>query len=1007
MERVKKPVCIVLFLSGALLACTRENTIPSNWRDDRLIQARLSGAKWKPKRPGGLRTSCSEAVTDREAALSLLVVAGGDCLDKAVTAVARHAKEDLDAAYLTRFERNGDPIDLLRALETAKGFNRALAQEWLGLTREAIHSWNEVARERSDWSPEAGQRRDQLQRAPDPLRDWNRTAVEHALKDRDMAALTKMVHAFPVDAAALFEKSDLSDREGARLLATALAAAGEHYPTAAVRAMERPSDAKALNEGLAALKAKDYERAVELLERAGNPLHVAARYYVSTINWDISVLDETLPHLKPEFRELTTRIHTWRANLLEFNNRFLEAHADYDRALALAKDEPTAIAQILGRRSWNYNYVGDAEAAFCDAYRAVTLLPRVANTNARTTTYSAAAKAVSQLGYPLLALHYQNAAVENARRAVIEATADTQAEAKSELLGALRARAEIHVELGRDSDAEGDLKQASELAEAVDQRQYRDLFRMRIQDVRGQTRLKSAPVEAVAAFNEAIELAMEQDSTYRAMLHFKRAAARRNTGDRQADDDLATAMTILRDEVRRALTSSPEAASTPLWDPYFSRFRQMHHELIESRIDAGEIDKAFVYSEHARAFEPMQILLQSRSAPPGFRPIETVADVPQARALLPEDTVILQYLVLPEGTFTWVVTRERVLLVRQRATKAQVKEWVTRAMAGVTGGQLDRFTRAMRGAYAELFREPLKQAGAGKTRIVIVPDEPMYGLPFNGLVGTDDEGHLIERASIATAGSTSLYLYALARDRQLSEDRNPPVLLVGDPTFDARAFPPLPHAEEEVAELKRNHYRDAEMLIGAEATVQSFLAKAGKAGIVHFAGHGLASAQMPWQSRLLLAPHEKESGELTAEKLMKELLPTLHRTRLVVLGACSTAGGGPVGPQGLAPLVRPLIGARVPAVVGALWDVRDASTKQLLVSFHCHYRNGDDVAVALHKAQLERLRKQEPATNAMQWAAFQVIGYAASPWPRPVALENSTSVCTQNALHRPDGLHPQ
>ena len=59
----------------------------------------------------------------------------------------------------------------------------------------------------------------------------------------------------------------------------------------------------------------------------------------------------------------------------------------------------------------------------------------------------------------------------------------------------------------------------------------------------------------------------------------------------------------------------------------------------------------------------MQILLQSRSVPPGFRAIETMDDLQRARASLPEDTVILQYLVLPERTYTWVVTRERIDLV--------------------------------------------------------------------------------------------------------------------------------------------------------------------------------------------------------------------------------------------------------------------------------------------------------------------------------------------------------
>jgi len=913
MERVKKPVCIVLFLCSAAMACNKENPNPKDWR-----------------------------------------------------------------------EKAPDPVALLRVLETATGVERARVLEELGLTRPLS----------------------------DPLREWNPEDVTRAVERNDTNALTKMVRAFPVDAARLFERSDLRDRVRARRFATALAEAGEHYPMAVVEAMGRTRDAGALEQGLAAFKGRDYPRAVVLLERAGNPLHLAARYYATIPDGPISLLDATLPHLKPEYRELASRIHTWRANLLEFDDQYLKAHADYDRALAFAGNEPTALAAILCRRSANYSTIGNGEAAFRDAHRAVRLLDRVADTNTRHLAYGSAAMAARQLGHPDIALLYQNAAVEDIQRAVVVAATPRElAGAKLDLAGALYRCAEIQVELDSNAGAEANLARAADLAEAVEQPLYRDLFRMRIHEVRGQSLLKKAPARAVAAFSEALALAKGQDSTYRAMLHFKRAAARRKSGDPQADDDIATAMNILRDEVRSALAMNPAAASQPLWDPYFSRFREMYHELIESRIDAGDVEGAFVAAELARAFEPMQILLQSRSAPPGFRPIETVADLRQSRASLPEDTVILQYLVLENRTYTWVVTREQVILVPQRATRDQVEGWVADAVAGVSTSQRDPFMKAIRAAYAELFRKPLERAGAAKTRIVIVPDEPMHGFPFNGLTGTRDEGYLIERASIATAGSTSLYLYALARDRQLSNDRNPPALLIGDPAFISPKFPRLPYAKEEVEELARDYYRGAEVLTDTAATVESFLARARNAGIIHFAGHGVASAEMPWQSLLLLAPKGKESGELSAETLMQKL-PSLDRTRLVLLSACSSAGGGPVGPQGLAPLIRPFIGARVPAVVGSLWNVDDASTKQLLVSLHCHYRHGDDVAVALRNAQLEqveRLRKKEPAMSAMQWAAFQVAGYAASPWPRPIALENQSSehVCTQNSLHRPDGLHPQ
>lgn len=1000
---MKIPVCIVLCLCSLLVACTKENPEPA---PKRRVQARLTGAQWSQYQPAtALRDSCPGEGTTHDDALTLLAEAGGDCLDHAVHAVSLHAKEDLAAAYLTRFERKHDPMDLLHASETAQGFNRALTLEQLFLTREAISAWNAVAAEHSDWSGEARQHQARLIALRDPAERWPLEEVRNAVAHRDTAALNRMVRTFPTDAAHAFERLDFRDRDGARLLAKELAQTGEPYPQAVVHAMESTHDRAALDQGLAAFQIGAFPEAAPLLERAGNPLSLAARYYANTRNPSLPALNATISHLGPDDHELTARMRMWRAALLEFDDRYLDAHADYKLALAAAHGDPTLTADALSRRSVNSTTIGAAEAAFADAYKALTLLDRVADIDTRHKAFAATAIATRALGYPALALRYQDAAVETVQRAAAHASGNALKSAKHELAVALRVRAEIQVVLGRFAEAEADLVQGTELAESIDRADVRDPLRMRLRDVRGQLALGNNDPNAVALFSEAIDLASQEDSTYRAVLHFERAAARHSAGDARADDDTTAALTILRDEVRGALERNPQTESVPLWEPYFKRFRARHDELIEHRLAAGDIENAFLQSEFARAFEPMQILLQSRSMPPGFRPLETAADLRQARAALPADTVILQFLVLPGKTYTWVLTRERMTVVRQRATRRDIERWTHDVLESAGAKQRDPVTRNMRAVYGELFREPLAQA-PGKTRIVIVPDTPMQGLPFNALVGTKDEGHLIERASITVAGSTSLYLHALARDRQLSARGPSPVLLVGDPAFDSVLFPfpSLPYARKEVEQLERDDYNGAEVLIGQDATIERFLAAARNAMIIHFAGHALASEDDPWQSRLLLAPRGQESGELSSQKLMQEL-PRLEHTRLVVLGACSTASGGALGPQGLAPLIRPLIGADVPSVVGSLWDVQDASTKPLLVSFHCHYRHGDDVATALRNAQLEQLRNNEPA---MTWAAFQVAGYAASPYPRSIALEDpSSELCSANSLHRPDGLHSQ
>ncbi|HET9765371.1 MAG TPA: CHAT domain-containing protein, partial [Thermoanaerobaculia bacterium] len=126
-------------------------------------------------------------------------------------------------------------------------------------------------------------------------------------------------------------------------------------------------------------------------------------------------------------------------------------------------------------------------------------------------------------------------------------------------------------------------------------------------------------------------------------------------------------------------------------------------------------------------------------------------------------------------------------------------------------------------------------------------------------------------------------------------------------------------------------------------------------------------------------PSKDHPGVLYADELLDKL--RLRRARLVVLAACSSAGGYPVGPQGLSGLVRPLFAAGAPAVLGSLWNVPDTVTEELLVDFHRHFRAGEDAASSLRLAQLDLLEQKNPALRSVvAWAPFEVVGHASSPF---------------------------
>jgi tetratricopeptide (TPR) repeat protein len=512
---LKKLVCTLLFLCSVLVVvCIVINPILLDLGEKRFVRPYLSGARWAPccARPR-IRASCPEVIGDEQEALKLLEVAGGQCLDDVVRAVEKYSPENVAAAYLIRAERNGDPMDLLHALQTAKGFNRALAQERLGLTKEAIHTWDEVYRTRAEWPMEARAWRDGLQRRPDPTDQWRTENVATALRRRDRAALTTLARRFPSTAARYFEDPGLLlDRDGARLFAEILARDGEHYPRAVVDAMERTVDRETLERGLRALRDKQYELAAASFKRVGNPLYLTAQYSAAAEQYtaekeSLPLLDQTIRDLKPQYRELSARIHTLRANALEFDDRYLEAYAAYETALGFARPDATAMADALSRRSQNYTTIGSPEKALSDAVRAVSLLPRVANARTRHHTYGSAAMAAQALGDTVLGLHYRNAAVEVLQKAV----RDDLPSAKHHLAIALRARAELYADRGDMAAADLDLRQAADLAEAVENEPLRDQLRMRVYEVRGD--VAREPAGAVEAFTEAIKRATRQNST--------------------------------------------------------------------------------------------------------------------------------------------------------------------------------------------------------------------------------------------------------------------------------------------------------------------------------------------------------------------------------------------------------------------------------------------------------------------------------------------------------------
>ncbi|HUP59652.1 MAG TPA: CHAT domain-containing protein [Thermoanaerobaculia bacterium] len=945
---MKKIAIVMLLLCGCATAChKREDTIRVvEW--PREVEPRLTGATWQRCSgvecgpPGRIAAEvCPELIETHHDALRMLA-AQPQCTDRAIEALQGFARRDaralsdIAAAYYLRAKRGGRESELLRALEAAlraveamprdeaARFNLALVQETAGLSGDAIASWDAlVAIDRSQWAEEARERLRRL-RKPVVSGPWlvQRRKLRAALAAGDRAAVRTLIADFPTPA--LEELSRTKDPASAKLLDTELS-----------------------------------------LRLGGEEMR-------------------SLHHARG--------VQSARAHSLNRQSRNFESLSDYNAALEIFVHlrDADMIASTLRARVGIYRAMGQPELAWRESLQALPYAPRVGSTRRRQMVFTEAAETAAILGYARAALLYQDAAlrtIQEDAKWISPEDAEEEADLRRFLASARRVRAGIEVRLGWLEDAENDLVEATRLMEKGGSETV--ALQARMQEVRGQTLLPLNPSGAADAFTSALNaVARDELKSFRASLYAQRAEARRRSG-READAarDLGEALRELREEESRILRDRERGEGENLWSAYFSRFDDTYERLIE-QLGSGDGEKAFDYKERSLAYEPLNLILTLDVTPPSFRRLVPRGEPMTLAAIaaeLPPGTALLQYAVLKNETHAWIIRRNRATHLAWKLSRAEVERFSELMQRAVRERDANLMHRTSKQVFEALIEKPLAAAGADMGRLVIVPDGAMHGLPFAALYDSKAKEYLIEKAPIELAGSATLYIFSLHRDDAFPP-ASPSALLIGDPAFDeesdlARGMERLPGALAEVEQIRRAYapLMPVEVRTGADATFAAMLELARNRTVIHFAGHSMVNEEQPWRSVLLLARSGGDSGAVEAAELVRKL--RLDRTRLFVLAACSSAGGLPVGPEGVAPLVRPLIAAGVPAVMGSLWDVEDATAEKLSVSFHRYYGKGSDAAAALQAAQRDMLRNENPGLRSvLAWAPFQVIGHASSPF---------------------------
>jgi CHAT domain-containing protein len=322
----------------------------------------------------------------------------------------------------------------------------------------------------------------------------------------------------------------------------------------------------------------------------------------------------------------------------------------------------------------------------------------------------------------------------------------------------------------------------------------------------------------------------------------------------------------------------------------------------------------------------------------------------------------------------------------------------------------------------------------GVKNLVVIPSDPMLGIPVEALMDTEGV-YLGESYAVSYTPSATIYTWLHERQYRSKAPAVRTALLLGDPPFtsghlaamerqdeaeevvllaqftgetmahrDALAgnedalsrLPRLPYTRKEVVKIA-SVLKEKTVLLGPGASEQELkkLAESGalrEFDMIHLATHTLVDDQAPERSALILSradlPDPLEAaktgkriydGLLTAKEIVREWKLDAE---LVTLSGCQTGLGREVAGEGYIGLAHAFLQAGARSLVVSLWRVEDEAACLLMERF---YEN----LTGIYKDERANLRgkamsKTEALREAKRWLRTYTDGEGRQPFRHPV-----------------------
>lgn len=652
------------------------------------------------------------------------------------------------------------------------------------------------------------------------------------------------------------------------------------------------------------------------------------------------VLESAREHGDPFLEANALLDLSWSANEQTHFDEALD-WANDARQISISRDFADIAQAALGNMGWAYYKLGDPEKAgdvFLDAEGQTEKLGDIADQ----------LKWLLDVGYVHLDTR-DFAAAERSFRQSLDLAGGVKS--REDSINALQALAFVSEQTSKLDEAKHYAVEALSMARADGNK--RDEVYPRL--VQGQVAAQQHDTPAAeSAFRE---VAQSEDSPVFLKWEAERSLAQLYEDENQPD--------AAEREYRTALSTFENARSGLQHEksrlPFLTNASRIYDDYIRFLVSRGKTDQALQVADYSRArtlSEGLGLLPKGTS----FAPDPLNAQQKAKRA----GGTILFYWLGEKQSYLWAITPQKTSLF-PLPPASEINAAVERYSKALVGPQDILETANADGtALYRMLVSPAEPLLKKNIPVFIIPDGSLNTLNFETLIVPDPKPHFwIEDATVADANSLRLL------PASFTSVGAGKLLLIGDAVSPNPENGELPKAGVEIENIEK-HFPPSgrEVLTRAQATPPAYFGSAPEQfAFIHFVAHGTASRQSPLDSAVILskASAQEDSFKLYARDIIQR---PLH-AELVTISTCYGAGARAYTGEGLVGLSWAFLRAGAHNVIGALWQVSDASTPRLMDQLYSELKKGRSPEAALRSAKLSLLHSSD-FRRPFYWAPFQL-----------------------------------